>query len=195
MPTIDKSTRWCFTAFEGAWQYFVADKPPEWAAEGGWQTEVCPQTQRHHYQGYLRTKQQVRLSFLMKQMPGVHFEIARDWYKAKNYTLKKNTAVPNTQVKWDIADNSALTMTDTLMMIADNVGSYLADEVKKHEQMKASAKLDDLIKEEFWYAVNRILMTEPQLAQRFATPDVERMWKKTRFTWVLLRDRQTDSSE
>jgi len=207
MPTTDKSTRWVFTAFEGAWQFFDADKPPEFVAEGGWQTEVCPKSQRHHYQGYLRTKTQVRMSFLKSKFPGVHLEAARDWYAAKNYTRKDVTAVPGTRVQWAIADNSAsLTMTDTLMMVAENAVDY--DLMTKCRQQDAKAEevmrttrvamvmkpLKEMVKEEYWYAVKKILRADPQLAQRFACPDVERMWKGTREVWLekISEDRQTD---
>lgn len=66
-------------------------------AEWGWNHEKCPETSRLHYQGYLRTKQQVRLSQLVKQFPGVHFEQARNWEASKNYSGKVETRVPGTE--------------------------------------------------------------------------------------------------
>lgn len=92
----DKSTRWAFTAYEAQWGLFN-DMPPS-IAEWGWQKEVCPETGREHYQGYLRTKQQVRLKSLVKDLPGVHFEIARNWSALTNYCRKDETAVSGTQV-------------------------------------------------------------------------------------------------
>lgn len=94
--TTTKTTRWAFTAYEGQWSMFK-NMPPT-IAEWGWQQEICPDTQRPHYQGYLRTKQQVRLSQLSKQLPGVHFEPAKNWDAVKNYCSKPETAVPGTQV-------------------------------------------------------------------------------------------------
>lgn len=92
----DKSSRWSFTAYEQ--QYGLLSDIPHEIAEWGWQDEVCPDTGRPHRQGYLRTKQQVRLSKLTKLLPGIHLEVARDWNKLVNYCKKSETAVPGTQV-------------------------------------------------------------------------------------------------
>lgn len=92
----DKSTRWAFTAYEAQWKLFD-DMPPS-IAEWGWQKETCPETGRLHYQGYLRTKQQVRLKSLVKDLPGIHFEIARNWDALVNYCRKDETAVSGTKV-------------------------------------------------------------------------------------------------
>lgn len=77
------------------------------------------------------------MSFLQKQLPGVHIEVAKDWYAAMNYTKKKDTAVPGTRVRWQIAVTpaSALTLDDLLMMIADNVSDYdLEARVRKQDK-------------------------------------------------------------
>lgn len=91
-----KSSRWAFTAYESQWSMF--NEMPPLVAEWGWQKETCPTTQREHYQGYLRTKQQVRLSQLLKTFPGVHFEISRNWPALVNYCKKSETAEPGTQI-------------------------------------------------------------------------------------------------
>jgi len=95
--TTVKTTRWAFTAYEAQFNLFRAGHMPNTLAEWGWNHEKCPQTNRIHYQGYLRTKQQVRLSQLKKQFPGVHLEPARNWEATKNYSGKEETRVPGTQ--------------------------------------------------------------------------------------------------
>lgn len=91
-----KTTRWAFTAYKDQWHLFKEGHIPPALAEWGWNTEKCPETGREHLQGYLRTKQQVRLSQLKKQFPGVHLEPARNWEATKNYSGKVETRVPGT---------------------------------------------------------------------------------------------------
>lgn len=91
----DKSTRWSFTAFEAQWPLFES-MPPS-IVEWGWQTEICEKTNRPHYQGYLRTKSQVRFSQLKKELPGVHLEVAKNWEALLNYCNKTATAVAGSQ--------------------------------------------------------------------------------------------------
>jgi len=92
----DKSTRWQATFYEG--QYHYLTKMPHQVAEWGWQEEICPDTKRLHKQAWFRTKTQVRFSQVRQIFPGVHVEIARDWNKLRNYSLKKDSAVEGTQV-------------------------------------------------------------------------------------------------
>jgi hypothetical protein len=93
---MDKSTRWSFTAYEAQWNLFTV-MPPQ-VAEWGWQEEVCPTTDKRHYQGYLRTTTQLRHSQLRKILPGVHIEVAQNWLALQAYCKKADTAVPGTQV-------------------------------------------------------------------------------------------------
>jgi len=92
----DKSTRWAFTAYEKQWPLF--EVMPPGVAKWGWQQEVCPKTNRKHYQGYILLAQQQRASWLVIKFPGVHVEIARDWNALMNYCSKSATSVPGTQV-------------------------------------------------------------------------------------------------
>jgi len=93
----EKSTRFAFTAFEDQWPLF--NEMPQSIAEWGWQKEVCPQTGKQHYQGYLRTIKQERFSALKRLFPGVHLEVAQNWAALKAYCMKSDTAVPGTQVQ------------------------------------------------------------------------------------------------
>ena len=92
----DKSTRWQMTVYEEQWNLLSA--LPHQFAEWGWQDEICPKTQKLHRQGWFRTKTQMRFSQVRQVLPGVHIEIARDWNKLRNYSLKKESAVEGTQV-------------------------------------------------------------------------------------------------
>lgn len=90
---MEKSTRWSFTAYEG--QYPILDSIREGCneliAEIGWQDEICPDTQRRHRQGYVRTVRQVRFSQLSAVLKGVHLEVAKNWQALVNYCRKQET--------------------------------------------------------------------------------------------------------
>lgn len=88
----DKRTRWAFTAYEDQWALF--EQLPPGIAEWGWQKECCPETNRQHYQGYLRTTQQQRFSWVKKILPGVHIEPCKDWLALIQYCKKEDTRVP-----------------------------------------------------------------------------------------------------
>jgi len=95
-----KTTRWQFTAYEGQWRMF--NTMPRQVAEWGWNTELCPKTNRLHYQGYMRTGQQQRESAMWSLFPGVHFEVARDWPALVQYCKKAATRVPGTEPVSDV---------------------------------------------------------------------------------------------
>lgn len=88
----NKNTRYAFTAYEA--QYDVVDQAQTDVALVkmlAYQEEVCPTTGRKHRQGCLQTQMPVRFSRVKSLLPGVHIEVARDWYKLVNYCKKQET--------------------------------------------------------------------------------------------------------
>lgn len=85
----DKSSRWAFTAYEHQYQYFKLCPPG--VKKWGWNIEVCPDTGREHYQGYILLNQGQRFSWMRKNFPGVHMEIPRNWEALLNYCKKEET--------------------------------------------------------------------------------------------------------
>ena len=173
----DKATRWSFTAYEAQWPLFAT--MPDIVAEWGWQEEICETTSRKHYQGYLRTKRQVRLAQLLKSIPKVHFEIARNWDGLVNYCKKPETAVEGTQ-RHQLSSTPAMTMADALIMVAENVPDLPP---LKLEQVDNDA-IERRVKFEFWESVKKILMTNPNMVGLFTQPQYERAWRNTRSVWV-----------
>jgi len=85
----DKSSRWAFTAYEQQYGFFKTMPPG--VHKWGWNVEICPNTQREHYQGYMQLKQQQRFSWMRKQFPGLHVEIPRNWEALQQYCQKEDT--------------------------------------------------------------------------------------------------------
>lgn len=181
-----KSTRWVFTAYEAQWPLF--DSIPPIVAEWGRQTEKCPDTGRLHYQGYLRTTRQVRLSQLKGVFPGVHFEIARNWSASKNYCKKSETAIPGTQVIL-VNPAKAMTMAQALTRIASHHWDISLEDLDGDKD-----KYKTRVKAEFWSAVRAILRDDPESVGLFTQPQYERAWMETREVWIEKLDEQEEAS-
>jgi hypothetical protein len=178
----DRTTRWAFTAYEGQWSYFndinvYSDVIAEW----GYQEEVCPETKRRHYQGYIRTHRQHRLSAMIKLLSGVHIEIARDWKALLNYCKKAESAIEGTQVK-AVSDYEHWSMPDLFI----NMAGYAIDYFEIYRRLLVVDKLSiKQVKDaEYWYCVNRIIKDDEKRIAMFATPQVRTLWLNTRETWI-----------
>ena len=140
----DKSSRWAFTAYEDQWVLF--NTMPIGVAEWGWNAEICPETSRKHYQGYLRLTQQQRFAWLKKLLPGVHLEIAKDWLALKAYCAKADTRIEGT------TPVSQVNTYFTLYTYAESLGLRLATlyqaefrewtDATAHSNIEAHARLD-----------------------------------------------------
>lgn len=143
--------------------------------EWGWQEEICPETNRHHYQGYILTVRQVRLSQLVKQFPGVHFEVARDWLKLKNYCRKTDTAVPDSQVH-QVSDRQYLNMHSAFILLgkeyAENREEYLEDLLLYTKT--GTAKDPDIF--EYKWLSRRLVDKQPQDVAVYSNPQFQRAW-------------------
>lgn len=91
----EKSSRWAFTAYEQHYGYFQT--MPLGVHKWGWNVEICPKTGKEHYQGYMLLKQQQRCSWMRKQFPTMHVEIARNWEALVAYCQKPETRAPGTE--------------------------------------------------------------------------------------------------
>jgi len=174
----DKTTRWAFTAYKDQWSLF--DSIPDLVASWGWQTEVCPDTQREHYQGYILLKRQARFSQLKQLLPGVHIEAARDWNKLLQYCKKTDTAIPGSQVT-QTNQSAHLTMTQALLMLAAHV-PYRP--TLTFEQIKEIKDLDKFYKQqqdiEYNMALMSILEIDDRLVSVFANNAMKFAWTTTK---------------
>jgi len=173
----DKTTRWAFTAYKDQWSLF--DSIPDLVASWGWQTEVCPDTQREHYQGYILLKRQARFSQLKQLFPGVHIEVARNWAALIEYCKKIDSAVPGTQVT-QTNTYTHLTMTQALLKLAAHVpyrvplteDEMLADNYEK--------KLKSRLELEYNQALHQILKEDDRLVSIYANNAMRMAWNLTR---------------
>lgn len=93
----EKSSRWAFTAYEGQYPTLdaIKENKHELIAEIGWQDEICPETQKHHRQGYVRTVRQVRFAQIRGVLTGIHLEVAKNWEALQKYCKKTESRDPS----------------------------------------------------------------------------------------------------
>ena len=135
--------------------------------EWGWQTEVCPDTQRKHYQGYILTRTQQRFSAMKKALPGVHIEIARNWSALLNYCKKTETAVEGTQVV-QVNERKYLKFADALMRIANAM------------VITPGADADA----NYRSAVMELMLSNPDDVSLYSNPQLMRAWNMTQAYWM-----------
>jgi len=169
----DKATWWSVTAYDEGEQKFIADGTyPGFieAIHGG--LEKCPTTSRIHFQGAVQCKNQQRFSALKKVFPKSHLEPAISKEALRKYCMKAETAV------------------GTKAVIA-NKQPYYTSEMLLRLLAITTPMLDST--DDFWGRVNRIIMSKPYLCGLLAKPDIFRMWKHTRESWVtLMTDPETN---
>lgn len=197
-----KTTRWAFTAYADQWNLFEAMPPI--IAEWGWQQEVCPETQREHYQGFIRTTRQVRFSQLRKVLPGVHIEAAKNWDALVNYCRKTESAVEGTQIHETNA-NCSMSMAKALIRVALNRDRSVAAQ-RNIDNALTLADLRARYAYEYDVAVGVLLREDENLVGLYSQPQYERAYTKWRRVWVEKADaleakesektdRQTDKTE
>lgn len=192
---MEKSTRWAFTAYESQYTLFTDTMDPL-IVEYGYQKEVCPETTREHYQGYLRTARQVRLNQLRNLLPGVHLEIARDWNRLRNYCKKKDTSIEGSQKEF-----KNKTQYKKMFEYLDGVAQRLPEMDKMYietafrlwtnknedgdltDEQLTTKKLNCL-KQMYWKSVNLILEDEPESISIYSNPQFERAWVNTYKVWL-----------
>lgn len=196
----DKTSRWAFTAYADQYHLFN-NVMPDVIAEIGYQKEICPDTQREHYQGYIRTSRQVRFAQLRKIFPGVHLEAARNWDALLEYCKKKESAVPGTQVHIgnETERPKQLTMSQALIFFASH---YPYGETRPDFSEMTGQQLTDYKKAEFWRIVNNCIDTDANLIGVYHQPQYIRCWEHTSSKWLerclesaewAETDRQTDT--
>lgn len=186
--TTTKTTRWAFTAYEGQWDLFKTMPPT--IAEWGFQQEVCPDTQRPHYQGYLRTKQQVRLSQLCKQLPGVHLEPAKNWSALTQYCNKTESAVPGTQVHQVSQTHNIYTLSMSIAQALPLVSALKENYEDERERVRKAAPRGVQPPYETYYVDSweayLLRQVELEVRARIRDGNCEYAWTATNPQWISM---------
>jgi len=169
-----KSSRWAFTAYEDQWSLF--ETMPPGIAEWGWNAEICPKTNRRHYQGYLRLTQQQRFAWLRKLLPGVHIEVSKNWEALKQYCQKEETRIPGTE---PVARSNSV---PSHFQYADDCGKRIYEH--------ATARSIELTRENILIMLETIVSNDIASGKRYAAwittnPMWKVMWQKWAPQFIL----------
>lgn len=82
-----RSEYWCYTFFSKIPLAVTGHR------EHVFQLEICPSTDRHHWQGFIHYSKPVSRTYLLKNLSSksLHLEVCRDPDAAKAYCLKSRT--------------------------------------------------------------------------------------------------------
>jgi len=185
-PRQEKTSRWAFTAYQEQWHLFASVINPL-IAEIGWQTEICPDTQREHYQGYIRTIRQVRFAQIQKIFPKVHLEPALNWDALLNYCKKPDSAVPGTQVHIRTETESSrapmMSMPEALTFLASFAPYAPMPDFLEINPTKAEALVDRWKRTRFWDMVFDTLQVSRNLIAVYHQPHYIRCIDHTFKQW------------
>lgn len=182
---INRGTNWSVTAFNGEADMLESIRKgettyrlPEWVKELHGGLEECPTSGKVHFQGYLRCRDQQRLSKVKKFLPTAHLEVATNKYALAQYAVKADTAVGEKTVT---ENNTYVDSEKAMRMLAEqgDTNSFLPDDHK------------DIDTYDFWRRVNKILLDKPYLVGLFSKPDIYRSWKNTKNVWFILQEKGT----
>jgi len=171
----DKATWWSVTAF-GEEIPILEDVTsyPDWVAQVYGGREVCPNTNREHFQGAVRLHQQQRFSKLKGWLPTAHWEVAQKIEALKKYAMKEQTAAGEKIIR------SSIKKFYTAEAICRLITSKVADR-----------QTDRQI--QFWHAVNEIIIEDPGMTGQLMNPSLKNFWINTASAWYRLQAAERDS--
>jgi len=161
----DKSTWWSITAYND--EIALLEDTTKWPAEvkkvyGG--REMCPTTERIHFQGAVQYSRQVRFSHVKKWLPTAHIEAARQETALKTYVMKADTAVGDKTVRENITPYFPHHAVCKLLALVD------VPDTGDDERM-------------FWDQVNKLLVTHQMLSSILSNSSFKSFFLKTKRTW------------
>lgn len=170
MSTTQRSTWWSVTAF-GDEMAVCEGTLPDWvrAMYGG--REICPETQREHFQGALQLHEQARMSKVKTWLKTAHLEPARSVEALKKYAMKPDTSSGQ-------------------KLVRENPQKFY----KAHDLMLLLARTARQPDMTYYARVRVVLAGTPELAGQLMNPSLRNFWEQTHSVWLAMaEDRAGDS--
>lgn len=168
-----KGTWWSVTAYNDEITVLEnKDTFPEWVLKVYGGRELCPTTNRVHFQGAIQCVRQQRFSAFKTWLPTAHLEVAHHKDCLQKYAMKEETAIGE---KKEVTNPHAVPYMTVPMVLY---------EITKWLMFTHGTNLQEYASEEFWWlAVNDLLMRHPQLAFHFLNKQLLNLWLKTIPAW------------
>jgi len=164
----DKSTWWSITTFdEGEQEWLKKGEFPGFVEKVHGGMEMCPTSNRLHFQGAVQCKAQQRFSAIKTMLPKAHIEAAIHREALRKYCMKEETAVGEKTV---ITNSTPYYTLEKLLLALAKVKPYTIEDSDDPETS-------------YWARANSILRDHSFLVGMLATPTTYRAWKFTKHTW------------
>lgn len=191
-----KYTHWKSAIFDTESNWSQLEKLPDFVSEVYKQKEICPTTQREHYQIHVKCHRQVRLSQMsgwIKHTKWIGMLGKLEIANSIKYCSKKESAVPGTYE--EVHNDNYLSVQDILELLASKVESDvliafpstwditdLAQEAeyKRHQFLRSFDRLTNLI-----------IMENPAMVNKFINPTLPRMWERWGVSFIKLARQKT----
>lgn len=190
----DKGMIWSVTAFNDDIR-IIKDKEtyPAYVKQVLGQDEVCPDTGKEHFQGFLQLYTQQRISALKKWLPTAHFEICRNKDALKQYVQKDDTRAPDgdqidngSRVEYMPFDKLCKFLADTFLSIEDDW--------KEHGHTLTDKQMKDISKHQFVFIIRHLILNGyAHQAAAFADNRLKAFWIDTGSAWVELRRKEAEA--
>ena len=167
-----KSSCWSLTEFNPENIEMLKEGPyPSFVKEVYGGVELCPTTNRTHFQGCVITTE-CRGSAVKDWLPKAHWEKAYQKEALKKYVMKSETATgEKKRVK-----NAYYTMEMVLSRMATLYVSLPEAEKIKHKGGFMNGFLDPYSQDQYWSLARRICMEAPNLTSLLSNPQTIRSW-------------------
>jgi len=164
-----KSTWWSVTAFKPAEIAALKDNAhyPTCVRNVFGGIELCPETNREHFQGAIQCHQQQRMSAFKTWLPTSHLEPAHHAEALRKYAMKPETAIEEKKQRENLIPHYSC---DEIMLMVAN-------------ELMCEA-LDDHRDNGWRCGVNRLLRKNIKLAGQLQNPSNRAFWILTSHTWV-----------
>lgn len=181
---------WSVTAYNDEIEMLENPPWPDFVEKVLGGREMCPTTNRLHFQGAVKFRRPMRLTQLKKWLPTAHFEEARNAHHIQKYAMKKDTAVG--EKKATTNPEPLITVQKIMMKLAE---FWETDIFEKMCEVWED-DTDKALKQSYWYTVRLILEWAPEyrkVCHLFARSDVITLWQNTRMVWLKLAESEVNS--
>lgn len=180
--TTDRSTWWIVTAYNDNIDILEnVNTYPKYVTKVYGGREKCPTTGREHFQGAIQCVSQVRLSSLLRWLPGTHMEPAKSAEAIKKYCMKEDTAIGEKTIRDQpnkyYSMHGLLTLMGSEYLKSQADGTY----IKAEKTWKFNESVYETM--EYWFVAKRILRREPHLITSLSDPRYKTSWCRTKEIW------------
>jgi len=187
-------THWKSAIFDisGNWQQL--EKLPDFVKMVYKQQEICPTTERPHYQIHVQCHRQVRLTQLSEWIKHTKWFGMKGKLEIDNsikYCAKQESAVPGTYAA--VSNDNYLSVQQIMELLADEVSPTIPLFFPDEWTQDQSLVFDELTRQRgFDFLTNKLIMKNPGIVNKLTNPTLPRMWERWGESFIKLSRAKTE---